>query len=97
MVERLIEWGVDTIFGFPGDDVNGVFEALRTNQEKIRFIQVRHEEAAAFAACGYAKYAGRLGVCLATGRAEFTCSMACTTRNATDGMFSPSRAIRSTI
>jgi pyruvate dehydrogenase (quinone) len=66
LVERLIEWGVDTIFGFPGDGVNGIFEALRTNQEKIRFIQVRHEEAAAFAACGYAKYTGRLGVCIAT-------------------------------
>ena len=66
LVERLIEWGVDTIFGFPGDGVNGIFEAMRTNQEKIRFIQVRHEEAAAFAACGYAKYTGRLGVCLAT-------------------------------
>jgi pyruvate dehydrogenase (quinone) len=66
LVERLIEWGVDTVFGFPGDGVNGIFEALRTRQEKIRFIQVRHEEAAAFAACGYAKYAGRLGVCLAT-------------------------------
>ena len=66
LVERLIEWGVDTIFGFPGDGVNGIFEALRLNQEKIRFIQVRHEEAAAFAACGYAKYTGRLGVCLAT-------------------------------
>jgi pyruvate dehydrogenase (quinone) len=66
LVERLIEWGIDTIFGFPGDGINGIFEALRTNQEKIRFIQVRHEEAAAFAACGYAKYTGRLGVCLAT-------------------------------
>src|SRR5437667_4267236 len=66
LVERLIEWGVETIFGFPGDGVNGIFEALRTNQDKIRFIQVRHEEAAAFAACGYAKYTGRLGVCLAT-------------------------------
>ncbi|HUE05277.1 MAG TPA: thiamine pyrophosphate-dependent enzyme [Bryobacteraceae bacterium] len=66
LVERLIGWGIDTIFGFPGDGVNGIFEALRTNQEKIRFIQVRHEEAAAFAACGYAKYTGRLGVCLAT-------------------------------
>ena len=66
LVERLIEWGVDTIFGFPGDGINGIFGSLRTNQEKIRFIQVRHEEAAAFAACGYAKYTGRLGVCLAT-------------------------------
>src|SRR4051812_33708272 len=66
LIERLIEWGVEVIFGFPGDGVNGIFEALRTRQDKIRFIQVRHEEAAAFAACGYAKYTGRLGVCLAT-------------------------------
>ena len=66
LVERLIEWGVDTIFGFPGDGINGIFEALRTRQDKLRFIQVRHEEAAAFAACGYAKFTGRLGVCLAT-------------------------------
>src|SRR5579864_7437650 len=66
LVERLIGWGVDTIFGFPGDGINGIFEALRTRQEKMKFIQVRHEEAAAFAACGYAKYTGRLGVCLAT-------------------------------
>ena len=66
LVDRLIEWGVDTIFGLPGDGINGVFEALRTRQERIRFIQVRHEEAAALAACGYSKYTGRLGVCLAT-------------------------------
>ena len=66
LVERLIRWDVDTIFGFPGDGVNGIFEALRTHQEKLKFIQVRHEEAAAFAACGYAKYSGRLGVCIAT-------------------------------
>ena len=66
LVERLIDWGVDTIFGLPGDGVNGIFEALRTRQDRIRFIQVRHEEAAAFAACGYAKYTRRLGVCLAT-------------------------------
>src|ERR1051325_10591980 len=66
LVDRLIDWGVDTIFGYPGDGINGVFEALRTNQEKLRFIQVRHEESAAFAAVGYAKYTSRLGVCLAT-------------------------------
>ena len=66
LVERLIDWGIDTIFGFPGDGINGIFESLRTRQSRIRFIQVRHEEAAAFAACGYAKYTGRLGVCLAT-------------------------------
>jgi pyruvate dehydrogenase (quinone) len=66
LVERLIDWGVDTIFGLPGDGVNGIFEALRQRQKDIRFIQVRHEEAAAFAACAYAKYTNRLGVCLAT-------------------------------
>ncbi len=66
LIERLTAWGVDTIFGFPGDGINGIFEALRTHQDTMRFIQVRHEEAAAFAACGYAKYTGRLGVCLAT-------------------------------
>jgi pyruvate dehydrogenase (quinone) len=66
LVERLIAWEVNTIFGFPGDGINGIFEALRTRQKEIRFIQVRHEEAAAFAACAYAKYTGRLGVCLAT-------------------------------
>ena len=66
LVERLVSWGIDTIFGFPGDGVNGIFEGLRTHQDKLRFIQVRHEEAAAFAACGYAKYTGRLGVCIAT-------------------------------
>lgn len=66
LVDRLIAWGVDTVFGLPGDGIDGIFEALRTRTEKIRFIQVRHEEAAAFAACGYAKYTGRLGVCIAT-------------------------------
>src|SRR5919205_3021722 len=66
LVERLVAWDVDTIFGFPGDGINGVFEALRTHADQLRFIQVRHEEAAAFAACGYAKFSGRLGVCLAT-------------------------------
>src|SRR5438132_6185244 len=66
LIDRLVGWGVDTVFGLPGDGVNGIFEALRTHQDSIRFIQVRHEEAAAFAACGYAKFTGRLGVCLAT-------------------------------
>jgi pyruvate dehydrogenase (quinone)/pyruvate oxidase len=66
LVENLIDWGVDTIFGIPGDGINGIIEALRKRQDLIRFIQVRHEEAAAFMACGYAKYTGKLGVCLAT-------------------------------
>jgi pyruvate dehydrogenase (quinone)/pyruvate oxidase len=50
-VETLLDWGVDTIFGMPGDGVNGIIEALRRNCERIRFIQVRHEESAAFMAC----------------------------------------------
>ncbi len=66
MIEGLIDWGVDTIFGLPGDGINGIMESLRTHQEQVRFIQVRHEEAAALMACAYAKYTGRLGVCLAT-------------------------------
>src|SRR5204862_2287677 len=66
LVERLIDWGVDTVFGLPGDGINGIMEALRTHSERIRFIHVRHEEAAAFMACGYAKFTGRLGVCVAT-------------------------------
>ena len=66
LVERLTDWGVDTIFGFPGDGVNTIFEALRNYQHKLKFIQVRHKEAAAFAACGYAKFTDRLGVCVAT-------------------------------
>src|SRR5690348_11354255 len=66
LLKRLTDWGVDTIFGLPGDGINGIFEALRDNQDKLKFIQVRHEEAAALAACGYAKFTGRLGVCIAT-------------------------------
>ena len=66
LVDRLIEWGVDTIFSLPGDGINGIYESLRTKEDKIKLIQVRHEEAAAFAACGYAKFRRRLGVCLAT-------------------------------
>jgi pyruvate dehydrogenase (quinone) len=54
------------VFGLPGDGINGIMEALRKRQKEIRFVQVRHEESAAFMACGYAKYTGRLGVCLAT-------------------------------
>ncbi len=66
IVETLMQWGVDTVFGFPGDGVDGVIEAFRKQMDKIKFIQVRHEEAAAFMACGYAKFTGKLGVCVAT-------------------------------
>lgn len=66
LVEKLHNWGVEIIFGMPGDGINGIMEALRQRKEAITFIQVRHEEAAAWMACGYAKYTGKLGVCLAT-------------------------------
>ena len=63
LVERLMEWGVDTIFGLPGDGINGFMEALRKHKDAIRYVHVRHEEVAAMAAIGYAKFTGRLGVC----------------------------------
>src|SRR5437763_8596839 len=66
LVDTLINWGVEVIFGLPGDGINGVMEALRKRQDQIRFIHVRHEESAAFMACAYAKYTGKLGVCLGT-------------------------------
>jgi pyruvate dehydrogenase (quinone) len=66
LIETIHDWGVDTVFGLPGDGINGIMEALRTKQDRIRFVQVRHEEAAAFMACAYAKFTGKLGVCLAT-------------------------------
>jgi len=66
LIETIHAWGVDVVFGLPGDGINGVMEALRKRQDKVRFVQVRHEESAAFMACGYAKHTGRLGCCLAT-------------------------------
>src|SRR6059036_916941 len=66
LIDAIHDWGVEVVFGLPGDGINGIMEALRKRSDKIGFIQVRHEEAAAFMACGYAKYTGKLGVCLAT-------------------------------
>ncbi|MEU6780125.1 thiamine pyrophosphate-dependent enzyme [Nonomuraea angiospora] len=66
LVERLAEWGVDTVFGMPGDGINGIMEGLRRHRDRVRFVLVHHEEAAAFMATGYAKATGRIGVCLAT-------------------------------
>jgi pyruvate dehydrogenase (quinone)/pyruvate oxidase len=66
LVERLIDWGVDRVFGLPGDGINGIMEGLRRHRDRIRFVLVQHEEAAAFMAVGHAKATGRLGVCLAT-------------------------------
>ncbi len=66
MVDTLYQWGVRVVFGIPGDGINGIIEAFRKRKDDIRFIQVRHEEAAAFAATAYAKLTGKLGVCVAT-------------------------------
>ena len=66
VAEALLDWKVDIIFGLPGDGINGFIEALRRRQEKIKFVLVRHEESAAFMACAYAKYTGKLGACVAT-------------------------------
>jgi pyruvate dehydrogenase (quinone) len=66
LAERLIDWGVDTIFGLPGDGINGIMEGLRRHQDKLKFVLVHHEEAAAFMAVAHAKATGKIGVCLAT-------------------------------
>src|SRR6476659_3652812 len=66
LVETLINWGVDTVFGIPGDGINGIMESLRVRQDRVRFFQVRHEEAAAFMAWAYGKYTGKIGCGLAT-------------------------------
>lgn len=66
LVERLSQWGVTRIFGYPGDGINGVFGALNRAQGKIEFVQARHEEMAAFMASAHAKFTGELGVCIAT-------------------------------
>ncbi len=66
LVKRLSEWGVKRIFGYPGDGINGIMGALGRAPDKIDFIQVRHEEMAAFMACAHAKFTGEIGVCLAT-------------------------------
>ena len=66
LVDSLLDWKVDVIFGLPGDGINGFIEALRQRKNRIKFVLVRHEESAAFMACAYAKYTGKLGVCVAT-------------------------------
>src|SRR5581483_11089118 len=64
--KRMHEWGVRTVFGYPGDGINGIFGALNRANGKFRYVQVRHEEMAAFMATAYAKFTGELGVCIAT-------------------------------
>ena len=66
LIERLLQWGIKRIYGFPGDGINGIMGALNRAKGKMDFIQVRHEEEAAFMACGHSKFTGEVGVCLAT-------------------------------
>lgn len=65
-IDRLHEWGIKKIFGYPGDGINGFMSALRKTEDKIQFIQTRHEEMAAFMACAHAKFTDEVGVCMAT-------------------------------
>ena len=66
LVHRLSEWGVRRIYGYPGDGINGIMGALARADDRMEFVQVRHEEMSAFMACGHAKFTGEVGVCLAT-------------------------------
>ena len=66
LIQRLLEWGITRIYGYPGDGINGIMGAIGRAENRLEFIQVRHEEMAAFMACGHAKFTGHLGVCLAT-------------------------------
>jgi pyruvate dehydrogenase (quinone) len=66
LIQRLSTWGVGRVYGYPGDGINGIMGALERAQERMRFVQVRHEEMAAFMACAHAKFTGEVGVCVAT-------------------------------
>src|SRR3954452_5913758 len=66
MLERLGQWGIERVYGYPGDGINGILGALGRHEDEIEFVQARHEEMAAFMACGNAKWTGQPGVCLAT-------------------------------
>jgi pyruvate dehydrogenase (quinone) len=66
LVERLYQWGIRMVYGYPGDGINGVMGALNRYRDRIRFIQTRHEELASFMACAHAKFTGDIGVCMAT-------------------------------
>jgi pyruvate dehydrogenase (quinone) len=74
VVQTLLGWGVDTVFGLPGDGINGLVEGFRKAADRIKYVHARHEETAALAACAYAKFSGRLGVCFSTAaRGRCTC------------------------
>src|SRR5258706_3862983 len=66
LIERLQAWGVNRVYGYPGDGINGIMGALERAEGAIDFVQVRHEEMAAFMACAHAKFTGEVGVCMAT-------------------------------
>src|SRR3954470_5950351 len=66
VIDRLMEWGIYRIFGYPGDGINGLMGAINRTDGKMDFIQTRHEEMAAFMASGHAKFTGEIGVCMAT-------------------------------
>src|SRR5579883_1378345 len=66
LLQRLVDWGVKRIYGYPGDGINGLLGALEEFKDKLEFVQVRHEEMAAFMACAHAKFTGEVGVCMAT-------------------------------
>src|SRR5689334_7707046 len=66
LLERLSEWGIQRIYGYPGDGINGLLGALDRAKDRMHFVQARHEELAAFMACAHAKFTGTVGVCMAT-------------------------------
>src|SRR5438105_13588670 len=66
ILNRLTEWGVERVYGYPGDGINGLLGAFHEVGDKLEFVQTRHEEIASFAACAHAKFTGDVGVCLAT-------------------------------
>jgi pyruvate dehydrogenase (quinone) len=66
LLKRLASWGVERVYGYPGDGINGIMGAFNRDDHGVRFIQARHEEMAAFMACGHAKFTGDVGVCVAT-------------------------------
>ena len=82
LLERLRAWDVEHVFGYPGDGINGLLAAFGRANNQPMFVQSRHEEMSAFEAVGYAKFSGRVGVCMAhPGLEQFICSMGSTTRN----------------
>src|ERR1700712_736781 len=66
LLQRLADWGVKRIYGYPGDGINGILGGFHQVGDRIRFVQTRHEEIASFAACAHAKFTGEVGVCMAT-------------------------------